>query len=212
MIRLLVADAQYIVRMGLKQLCLEWGGATVAGEATNGDEVLEALSKASFDMMVLDPALSGGGAGFIENIRTRYANLPMLAFTMHSDPQLAKRVLDTGVSGIVSKDSGHQTLVEALRKVAAGEYFISSDIAIKMMFESTVDKERVLREQITARELQVMTLFAQGKTVNAIAAELEINSRTVSTHKMRLMRKMNFKSNVELVHYTVECGLVELRG
>lgn len=221
MVRLLVADAHYIVRMGMKQLCQDLGGFTVAGEATNGEEALDALGAGNFDMMVLEPGMPSrrhvrnsdiSGATLVKTIRSRHANLPILVFTLNNDPHVAERVLNKGVAGFLGKDSDRETLVTAMRKVAVGERFVSPDIAVKMMFESRVDREAVLRERISARELQVLELFAQGKSVNTIAEELFINSRTVSTHKARLMQKMNFKNNAELVRYAVECGLVVRAG
>ena len=217
MVRLLVADAQYIVRMGVKQLCRDLEDFTVAGEAASGEEALAALDSGEFDMIVLEPGIhirsqgrrsDAGGVDLIKTIRALHATLPILAFTSNDDPAIATRVLSKGGNGFISKDSDRATLLTAMRKVVAGEYFISPDIAVRMMFERSVDRDAVLRERITTRELVVLKMFARGMSVNAIACELFINSRTVSTHKARLMQKMNFKNNAELLRYAVECGLV----
>ncbi|HEX5339173.1 MAG TPA: response regulator transcription factor [Gallionella sp.] len=221
MIRLLVADAQVIVRMGLKQFCGASGRFTVAGESANGDELLATLNAEQFDMIVLDPVISCqagsgrreiGGADLIKRICSLHEELPILVFTMHDEPQAAKRVLKSGASGFVSKASRLEVLEEAMGKLATGKRFVDPAVATKMMFDRTVDRAAALRDRISERERQIMTLFAQGKGVKTIADELFINSRTVSTHKSRLMQKMNFKSNSELVLYAVECGLVDLNG
>ncbi len=211
MAKLLVADAQYIVRMGMKQLCRDMGGFSVEGEAANGEEALAALSAANFDMMVLDPDLPGQreqavGANLINTIRTQYASLPILIFTTNNDPQTSRRILSKGVSGFISKNSDLGTLTTAIRKVSRGESFISQDIAIKMMLEDSRRWNVVLRESLAPRELQVLNLLGKGWSLSAIAKELFISSRTVSTYKTRLMQKMNLKSNAELFHCAIECG------
>lgn len=221
MVRLLVADAQYIVRMGVKHVCQELGDFAVVGEAATGEEALATLESEVVDMIVLEPGIrlhsqgrrsDAGGIEIIKTIRARHATLPILAFTSNNDPHVARTVLKQGGTGFLLKDSDRTTLVSAMLKVAAGEHFISPDVAVRMMFESRVDTDAVLRERLSARELAVLKMFAQGMSVSAIACELFINSRTVSTHKARLMQKMNFKNNAELVYYALESGLVDLKG
>lgn len=220
MVRLLIADAQCIVRMGMRQLCRDLGGFTVAGEAASGEETLAALESADFDMAVIEPNMphrgkSHGGDGgviLLDTIRARHAALPILVFTGNDDPYAAQIVLNKGVRGLLTKESDRETLATAMRRVSAGESFISSDIAIRMMFENSEERETALLERLSARELQIMKLLCRGMSVNAIAEALFINNRTVSTHKARLMQKMNFRSNAEMFHYAVECGLVESKS
>lgn len=215
MVKLLVADAQCIVRMGMKQLCQDMGGFSVEGEAANSEEALAALSAANFDLMVLDPGLPGqrrtggrdaGGADLINTIRTRYASLPILIFATNNDPQTFRRMMGKGVSGFMSKSNDLETLATAMRRVSIGESFLAHDIAIRMMLEDNRGQDIVLRESLTPRELQVLNLLGKGWSLSAIAKELFISGQTVSTYKSRLMQKMNFKSNAELFHCAIECG------
>lgn len=217
MIRLLLADAQNIERTRIKQLCQEMGDFAVTLEAGSVEEVLGALEATNFDMVIIEPDMPGdecpnGGEDaairLIQMIRSRHANLPILAFSVHTDPKIARRMLNEGASGYLSKDCVTETLSMAMRKVAAGGRFISHEIAIKMIFEREVERPPVVRERITRRELQIMQMFCRGMTIQEISVTLGINSRTVSTHKTRLMRKMNFKNNVELYRYAVESGIV----
>lgn len=217
MIRLLLADAQCIERTRIKQLCQKMGDFTVTAEAGSLNEVLDVLGSSDFDMAVIEPDMPSdgracggedGGAWLIKAIRSRHANLPILVFSGHNDPKIARKVLNEGVSGYLSKDCGTEVLSEAMRKVAAGGRFISHEIAIKMIFESDVEQPVVIRERLTGRELQIMQMFCRGMSIQEISATLGINSRTVSTHKTRLMRKMNLKSNMELYRYAIESGIV----
>ncbi len=210
MIRVLIADDHVIVRSGLKQLFELMGDITVAGEAINGDEVLAALQPGKFDLLLLDLTMPGiSGINLIARIRTEDAALPILVLSMHNELQIAKRVLQAGASGYVTKGSEQETLMSAIRKVAAGGRYIDPVVAEQMMFEKPVQGEAAPHERLSERELLIMKLFAKGKGVNAIAKELFISNKTVSTHKARLIQKLNFQSNAELVRYAVDHGLIE---
>lgn len=210
MIRVLIADDHSIVRKGLIQLCASMGNVIVAGEAANGNEVIEALQREKFDLLLLDLTMPGvNEIDLVERIRALQKELRILVFSMHNEMQLAKRLIKMGVTGYISKGSGDEMLMIAIRKVAAGTPFIDPVFAEQIMFERHAESEVVATEHLSKREMQILKLLGQGMGVNAIADKLFINSRTVSTYKARLMLKMNFKNNAELVRYTVESGLFE---
>jgi DNA-binding NarL/FixJ family response regulator len=205
----MIADDHAVMRKGLRLLCDSMGDVAVAGEAENGDEVLELLRHGQYDLILLDLTMPGlSGAELVERIRAQYAKLPILIFTMRGEAQVARRVLQMGASGFITKGSSEEMLMSAMRKVAAGGNFIDPIIAEQMMFEKTATRESAAGEYLSDRELQILKLLGRGKTVNEIADELFISSRTVSTHKARLMLKMNFKNNADLVLYASESGLV----
>ena len=211
MIRVLIADDHVIVRSGLKQLFALMGDIVVAGEATNGREVLEALQyPENFDLILLDLTMPGiSGVSLIAQIDSLKVKPPILVLSMHNELQIAKRVLQSGASGFVTKGSMQDTLIDGVRKVAAGGRFIDPVIAEQMMFEKTPTDKVAPHEQLSERELHIMKLFAKGKSINEIAEELFISNKTVSTHKARVMQKMNFQSNAELVRYSASHHLVE---
>jgi DNA-binding NarL/FixJ family response regulator len=207
---ILIADDHVIVRGGLKQLFSLMGDVTVAGEATNGMEVIEMLQYCeNLDLLLLDLTMPGiSGVKLITRIRTQHKSLPILVLSMHNELQVAKRVFQAGASGFITKGSPQETLIAAIRKVAAGGRFVDPMLAEQMMFEKTVAGD-VPHDLLSEREVHILKLFAQGNTVNEIAEKLFINSKTVSTHKARLMQKMNFQNNAELVRYAVDHDLVE---
>lgn len=210
MIRVLIADDHVVVRSGLKQLFSLMGDILVAGEATNGEEVLEVLEQGQFDLVLLDLTMPGvSGVNLIGRIRSFNARLPVLVLSMHNELQIAKRVLQAGATGFVTKGSGQDTLMTAIRKVAAGGRFVDPSVTEQMMFEKPVQGESAPHERLSERELHIMKLFAKGKGINEIADELFISNKTVSTHKARLMQKLNFQSNAELVRYAADHGLIE---
>jgi DNA-binding NarL/FixJ family response regulator len=207
----LIADDHVVVRSGLKQLFALMGDIVVAGEAANGDEVLATLKQENqFDLVLLDLTMPGiSGITLIAEIRALYPKLPILVLSMHNELQIAKRVLQAGAAGFVTKGSMQDILMDAVHKVACGGRFIDPVIAEQMMFEKAPAVDLAPHEQLSERELQILKLFAKGHGINEIAEELYISNKTVSTHKARLMQKMGFASNAELVRYAADHNLVE---
>lgn len=210
MIRVFIADDHVVVRGGLKQLFDLMGDIVVAGEAADGTELLDKLRHEQFDLLLLDLTMPGlSGVNLIGRVRADHPRLPILVLSMHNELQVAKRVLQAGAAGYVTKGSMQETLMDAVRRVAAGGRFIDPVIAEQMMFEKSVPGEVAPHERLSERELHILKLFAKGRGVNEIASELFISNKTVSTHKARLMQKMNFQNNAELVRYAADHGLIE---
>ena len=211
MIRILIADDHVVVRGGLKQLFTLMGDVALAGEASDGMEVLELLKQGSrFDLLVLDLTMPGiSGVNLISRIRAIAKSLPILVLSMHNELQVAKRVLQAGATGFITKGSPQEALIAAIRKVASGGRFVDPVLAEQMMFEKPAPREEVPHDRLSERELHILKQIARGKTVNEIAELLFISNKTVSTHKARLMEKMNFQSNAEMVRYAADNDLVE---
>lgn len=211
MIRLLLADDHALVREGLKQLFALTSDIHVAAEASNGAQVLDLLRQECFSILLLDITMPGiCGPDLIERIRARDNSPPILVLSMHNEPQIARRALGAGAAGYLTKDSCPETLLAAVRKVAAGGRFLAPSLAEALAFEaSSSSPGNTSHEQLSDREFQIFTLLARGTGVNEIARQLLISNKTVSTHKARLMEKMGFASNADLVRYAVTQGLVE---
>lgn len=210
MIRLLLADDHTIMREGLKQLFALAGDIEVVGEAVNGNQAQELLRAGGVDLLLLDMTMPGiCGEDLVARIRGHHPDLPILILSMHNEPQIAQRALKAGASGYLTKDRDPESLLAAIRRVAAGGRFIDPLLAEQMAFESSGLGRIVRHQSLSDRELQVMRLFARGMAVNDIAEQLAISNKTVSTHKARLMEKMGFACNAELVRYAVIHGLVD---
>lgn len=209
MIRLLMADDHGIVREGLKQLFNRVEDITVAGEAVNGNQVLAALQEDCFDLLLLDMSMPEiCGIELIEQVRLLRPTLPILVLSMHHEPQIVKRALKAGAGGYLSKDTNDpQRLLTAIRRVAGGGRYMDPEMAERVAFE-TGNESPPPHLALSERELQVFKLLAQGLGVNEIAVMLFISSKTVSTHKSRMMEKMEMKTNAELVRYALEHKLL----
>ncbi|MRV74445.1 response regulator [Duganella sp. FT92W] len=201
MIKVLIADDHAIVREGLRQLFALCPDLGVAGEAVNGGQVLSHLRGGEVDLLLLDMAMSGiSGVDLIKRVRLHHGALPVLVLSMHNEVQIARRALAAGANGYLTKDCGAETLTTAIRKVASGGRYIDPRIVERMVFEGD-DEQAPPHEQLSSREQRILGLLGQGRTVNEIAAELSISNKTVSTHKARLMQKMSFANNAELMRY-----------
>lgn len=210
MIRLLIADDHAIVREGLKQLFALFDDIFVAAEASNGRQVLDALREGEFDLLLLDMSMSNiSGVELISRIRAHHPGQPILILSMHSEPGVAARALKAGASGYLSKDSDSATLMAAIRKVAAGGRFLDPALGVQMAFETANPEQTSAQVQLTDREYHIMGMLVRGMGVNEIAKELSLSNKTVSTHKMRLMKKMNLENTADLVRYAITHGLAE---
>lgn len=210
MIKILIADDHAIVRRGLKQILTETPDMVVAGEAHNGQELLEKMRSDQWDVIVLDISMPGrGGLDILKQLKSERPKLPVLMLTIHPEDQYAVRVLRAGASGYLTKESAPDHLVEAIRKVARGGKYISPHLAERLAFNLESISERPLHEALSDREFQVLRLIASGKTVKEIGEELSLSVKTISTYRTRILEKMKMKNNAEMTHYAIQQKLVE---
>ena len=134
----------------------------------------------------------------------------ILVLSMHNEGQIVTRALKAGAVGYITKDSDPETLVAAIRKVARGGKYIDPVLVDEMVFDLGLGSSKVPHERLTDREFQIFQMLVAGKSVTCIAERLSLSSKTISTHKLRLMQKMQMKSIAELTRYAMEHSLVEL--
>ncbi len=210
MLKILIADDHAIVRQGLKQIVTETRDMIVAGEASNGQELLNKIKEAEYDVVVLDITMPvRNGMDVLRQLRSEKPRLPILMLSIHPEEQYALRALRAGASGYLTKESAPDELVVAIRKVSSGGKYISASLAEKLAFELEAGREQALHETLSDREHQVLCLIASGKTVMEIAQELSLSEKTISTYRSRILEKMNMKNNAELTYYAIKNQLVE---
>ncbi len=179
------------------------------GEAGTGQEALGKVWNEKWDVVVLDVTMPGrGGLEVLKEIKKACPKLPVLVLSMHPEDQFAVRVLKAGASGYMTKESAPEELVGAIKKVVNGGRHISASLADLMAAYISVDASRPPHELLSNREFQVMRLIASGKTVSAIAREISLSVRTVSTYRTRILEKTGMKTNAELTHYSIRNNLV----
>ncbi len=210
MIRVLVADDHAVVRRGVLQILADAPDIVVAGEASTGREVLQAVWKNNFDVLVLDIGMpDGGGLEVLKQLRTLKLDLQVLILSMYPEKQYAVRALKSGAAGYLTKDSAPDELVTAIRRVAQGGKYVTQSLAEKLAVEVGREAEKGPHETLSDREYQVTCLLAAGKIVTEIAAELSLSVKTVSTYRARILEKLGLKNTAEIIRYVLERGLVE---
>ena len=197
------------MRHGLKQILADEFKRATFGEARNGQEVLDSVWKAMWDIVVLDITMPGrSGLEVLREIKKAKPKLPVLVLSMHPEDQFAMRVLKSGASGYMTKESAPAELVGAVKKIMGGGKHISTSVAELMATYINMDSSRPPHEQLSNREFQVMRMIASGKTVSEIARMLSLSVRTISTYRARILEKTGMKTNAELTHYAFQHSLV----
>ncbi len=210
MIRIVIADDHTIVREGLKQILSAAPDLAVAGEAQNGHEVMQRVRELDFDLLLLDMSMPGkSGTDLIKQVKSEKPKLRILVLSMHEEEQYAVRAIKAGASGYLTKESASSQLVSAIRKVAAGGAFISSAVAEQLALGAMPGAEGPPHSALSDREFQVLKLLVSGKTVSEIAEGLNLSVKTISTHKTRLMQKMNISSQADLIRYALTHHLLD---
>ena len=209
MVKVVVVDDHAVVREGLKRIIAETPSMTVSGEASGGKEALEVVRKTPCDVLVLDITMPDkNGLDVLKQIHSEIPRLPVLILSMHSEDQYAIRMLRAGAAGYLSKETAPVKLVEAIRKVVRGGKYVSPSLAERLVFD--LDKESKLpHETLSDREYQVLCMIASGKTVGAIADELKLSVKTISTYRARILEKLDMANNAELTRYGIKAGLVD---
>lgn len=210
MTRIIIAEDHAIVRGGLRQIFSITPGLEVVAEAVSGDEVLQTVAAHVCDLLLLDINLPGlSGVDLITRVKAHHPELPLLILTMHDSPHVASRMLKAGADGFITKDSEPDVLISAIRKVACGERYVAPDIAMKMALMATAPAGAAPHTALSDRENEVFLWLIKGLGVNEIAAQLKISNKTVSTHKMRLMEKLQATSNADLMRYAMQHKLLD---
>ena len=199
-----------MVRKGLRHILADKFRRAEFGEARNAHEALTRIWREKWDVVVLDITLPGrSGLEVLREIKHGKPKLPVLVLSMHPEDQFALRVLKSGASGYMTKESAPEELVGAINKVLAGGRYVSASLAEKMAHYLAVDTGKPPHERLSDREFQVMRLISSGKTVREIAEENSLSVKTVRTYRQRILEKMGLKRDAELTRYALKHQLVE---
>jgi DNA-binding NarL/FixJ family response regulator len=194
----------------LKQLLVAAGDLDVVGEARDGHEVLQQVRALDFDVLLLDMSMPGkSGMDLIKQVKSEKPRLRILVLSMHQEHQYAVRAIKAGASGYLTKESASTLLVSAIRKIAGGGAFISAEVAEQLALGAMPHSDGPPHGTLSDREYQIFLLLASGKTVTEIATQLNLSDKTVSTHKARLLEKLNIGNQTELVHYALRHRLID---
>jgi len=209
-IKIIIADDHIIIRAGIKQLLEGAHDMMVAGEASDGQKLIQEIQKNHYDVIVIDISMPGrNGIEIIKQIRASGDKTPILALSYYPEEQFAIRVLKAGACGYMNKDVQPEELVEAIYKVARGGTYVSPAIAEKLAMNINMTQDPSPHEALTDREYEVFLKIAGGMTVSEIADEMFLSVKTVSTYRARILEKLNLKNNAEITYYAIRNNLIE---
>jgi two-component system, NarL family, invasion response regulator UvrY len=204
MIKVLITDDHPVVRRGIRQILEDSEKIVIIHEAGGGKEMFEKLRTEKYDVILLDISLPGGnGIDLISQIKKISKSTSVLILSIHSEELYAIKALQSGASGYLSKLSAPEELISAIYKVAKGERYISASLAEKLADNLLSELEKPLYQLLSMREMEVLQLFAAGKTVTQIAGDLSLSPKTISTYRERLLEKLKLKTTSELIRYSI---------
>lgn len=207
--RILIVDDHPIVRDGLKQILADTEDFVVGAEAGNADEALALVRESDWDLVVLDITLPGRtGLDLLRDLRRERPLLPVLMLSIHPEDELGVRAVKAGASGYLCKGCASDDLVHAIRLMVSGNKYVSRSLADRLIEEIQRDTSKPPHETLSAREYEVMSLIASGKSMKEIGAALSLGKSTVSTYRLRVLDKLNAKSNAEITRYALQHGLL----
>lgn len=197
-------------RDGVKQVLTSTPGFSVVGEASTASEVLEKVQHSKCEVVVLDISMPGrSGIEVLKQLKKLDSRLQILVLSMYPEDQYASRAIKAGASGYLTKNKATLELIEAIRKIASGRKYISSDVAEQLAIDLEKNVDSPVHQKLSDREYQVMCLIGSGRTVKQIAEELSLSVSSVSTLRARILRKFKMKTNAEITHYAVKHDLVD---
>jgi DNA-binding NarL/FixJ family response regulator len=208
--KIIVADDHTIVRQGICKLLKESIPFAEISEAKDTVDLIKLVRTQKWDVIVSDITMPPGDSGLdaVKEIKSISPSTPVIIMSMHSPEHYAVRAIKAGASGYLSKDAASLELVKAINHVLSGKRYVNPEVAAILAdaFESNFDSWSI--ENLSDRELEVFKLLGRGKTVSDIAKELCLSTNTISTFRAKILEKMNFHNNMELIKYAVDNKLI----
>lgn len=216
-IKIILADDHQLVRDGIRSLLTDAKNIEIVDEASDGFELLEKLKIISADIIVLDvsmPRLSGIEA--TKKISEEYPEVKVLVLSMFTGEEFVFNAIKAGAKGYLPKNTSKKELLEAIYSINAGNEYFSESIS-NIILKSYIKKAKTnddysgkKQNVLSSRELEILTLFAEGNSNQVIAEKLFISNRTVESHKNHIMQKLELKTTVDLVKFAIKNNIIQL--
>jgi two-component system, NarL family, invasion response regulator UvrY len=207
-VSILLVDDHAVVREGYRRLLERRGDLVVIGEAGDANKAYALFCRLNPQIVVMDITLPGTSG--IESMRRMLLHRPdarILIFSMHEDAIFARRALEAGAFGYVTKASAPNVLVEAINSVAFGRRYLSSEMAQKLALR-TLGVDQTAAGGLSAREFEVLRLLAQGRSIRDIAQTMGLNAKTVANHQSAIKHKLGVDTAIQLFEKATQLGLV----
>ena len=210
MVNVLLVDDHELVRTGIEHLLQESDGINVVGVACSGEEAIEQVDLLMPDVVLMDVNMPGiGGIEASRKISQKHPGIKIIALTIYADGPFPQRLMNAGAVGYISKSSPVSELVSAVWTVFGGRRYLSVDVASEMALSQLQGSKASPFDQLSQRELQVVTMTLQGKSIHEMSELLKISAKTVSTYRYRVYDKLDVKNDVELTRLAIKYKLID---
>ncbi|MDZ7794217.1 MAG: response regulator transcription factor [Spirochaetia bacterium] len=210
MIRIVIADDHHLIRRGFRQYIDRIEDMEYVAEAETAGELLSICESVTCDIIILDIGLPDrNGLEVLNDIKNSHPTIGVLILSMHSEERFAKRALENGASGYLTKGSSPEDLERAIRKAFSGGKYISDTLAEELASEVGKTHPDLPHHRLSHREFQVLLHLADGERVSDIAEALHVGVSTVHTYKQRIMEKLGLNTIGELIHYAYRYKLFD---
>jgi len=208
-IRLLIAENNDLIRLGLRQILKDAPDVKIIGELTHGREVIESVKTLVPDVILMDIKMEGvDGLELIKKIIHINAEVKILVLTFCNEELYLTRVLQDGAAGYIKKTAKAQEILQAIHTVFHGQRYVSPSAAQRVVFDK-VEEVRMPFKQLSNREVQIAMMIIEGHTTSAISQQLNLSVKTVNSYCYRIFKKLNIKGRVALVRLAMQHGLLD---
>lgn len=210
MLRIALTDDHEIVREGLKKIITKQSDMQVVAEASSAEELNAILDEQQIDLLMLDISMPGkSGLDFVVEVKNRFPKIKVLIFSIYPDEKFAKRAINIGADGYISKNAKPSEIINAIRKIEKGGKYVKTELMEEFLFRPAKSAGMLPHEILSNREFEVLRLLAQGSKITQIADSLGLSVNTIASYKTRLQDKLNLKSTAELIRYAIDNNLIE---
>jgi DNA-binding NarL/FixJ family response regulator len=211
-IKLIIADDHTVLREGLCELLEKKGDYQVIGQAADGRQLLKMLAESSPDIVIMDLAMPNlDGLAALEQLATQPSTPPILVLSANESSSNVRAALKAGAKGFIPKNAASKELEFAIDSILQGKTYLSPSITESLMTSGGIgDSEHSQLSVLSQREIEILQHLAQGKPNREIAKTLHISTRTIDTHRANILKKLNARTNADLVRIAIANNLVSV--
>jgi two-component system invasion response regulator UvrY len=208
--KIILADDHTMVRSGIHRILQEAFPTSQIAEAGNTVELLELVKREHWDLVISDISMPPGDSGLeaIKKVKQQSPNTAVIIMSMHAPEMYAVRAIRAGAAGYLSKDMASAELVKAIQQVLSGRRYMSPEVADILAEAVGANHERRTIDALSEREREVFRMLVKGLAITDIAKALSLNANTISTFRARILEKMGFQNNMELIRYAIDNGMI----
>ncbi|MFA7228180.1 MAG: response regulator transcription factor [Melioribacteraceae bacterium] len=208
--KIAITDDHEIIREGLKKILTKQEDFRIVAEAASIGELEKHLEDTVVDLLILDISLPDkSGLDFIKDLKARYPETKILMFSIYPDEKFARRAINMGADGYLSKNAKPSEIISAIRKIEKGGKYIKSEIIEEYILNPNKSSSLKPYENLSNREFEVLRLLAKGNKITEIAESLNLSVNTIASYKARIQEKLNIKSTADLIRYAIDNDLIE---